>query len=178
VGVLVLLVGLGAWASAHYDLARVLDEEHVDRLVAEAGAWGVLVYLAVFIVGELLNIPGLVFVGAAVVAYGRGTGLGLAFVGAFLSATVGFFFARAIAGRPLTHGRSRPTRWVLHRLELHPVRMVAILRLIFWMAPLLTYVLGMTNIRYKAYALGTAIGLVPGVVAGVFFMDWIARTFL
>jgi uncharacterized membrane protein YdjX (TVP38/TMEM64 family) len=175
---------------ARYDVGRILDEDHVERLVASAGAWGVFAYLGLFVVGELLNVPGLVFVGAAVIAYGRWLGLGLAFAGAFLSASVGFFFARAVAGQPLARGasgsrhaakatrRREVTRWLQRRLELHPVRVVAVLRLLLWMAPLLNYVLGMTSVRFRAYALGTAIGLVPGVVAGVFFMDWIARTFL
>ncbi len=172
---LVTLLGVGWWVGSRFDIPRLLDEENVDRMVAGAGAWGIFLYLGLFALGELLHIPGLIFVAAAVVAYGRWPGLGLAFVGAFLSATVGFFFARAVAGRPLTHARKRWLRWTLHRLERHPVCVVALLRVIFFMAPVLNYALGMTGVRYRAYALGTTIGLVPAVIASVFFMDWLLR---
>jgi uncharacterized membrane protein YdjX (TVP38/TMEM64 family) len=175
---LLAMLGVGWWVGSRYDFARLLDEQHVDDMVAAAGAWGVFLYLGLFALGELVHVPGLVFVGAAVVAYGRLPGLGLAFVGAFLSATVGFFFARAVAGRPLTHARRRLFRWVLHRLEQHPVRVIALLRVIFFMAPVLNYALGMTSVRYRSYALGTALGLVPAVVASVFFMDWLLGIYL
>ena len=64
-------------------------------------------------------------------------------------------------------------RKVLARLDAHPVATVAVLRLFLFLTPALNYVLAMTNVKYRHYLAGSALGLaVPiGVVAVAF--EWV-----
>src|SRR5262249_50357862 len=83
------------------DLQQHLTVESLRATVASAGIAGVALYVIAFCVGELLHVPGLVFVAAGVLAYGPALGGPLAFLGAVASVSVSFWIVRAIGGRPL-----------------------------------------------------------------------------
>ena len=64
-------------------------------------------------------------------------------------------------------------RYLLHRLDQRPIRTVFILRLLLFLAPPLNYVLAMTNVRYRDYLIGSALGLVPGLLLVALLFDWV-----
>jgi uncharacterized membrane protein YdjX (TVP38/TMEM64 family) len=139
--------------------------------MASAGAWGPVAFVAAFTLGELAHVPGVVFVAAAVVAYGRTVGIPLAYVGALVSLSVSFAFVRVIGGRALSAIRWGFVRRMLLELDTHPVRTVALLRLVLWMTPQLNYALALSNLRFRSYFLGSAVGLALPVVGLSFLFD-------
>src|SRR3954462_5894493 len=78
-----------------------LSTANVRAHVQHAGAAGVALFVVIFAVGELLHVPGLVFVAAAVMAWGRLAGGAAAYAGAIVSVSVSFVVVRAIGGQPL-----------------------------------------------------------------------------
>jgi uncharacterized membrane protein YdjX (TVP38/TMEM64 family) len=139
-------------------------------LIERSGAWGVALFAALFAVGALLYVPGLLFVAAAVLAWGRLRGGLYAYAAALLAATLSFILVRAIGGRPLAEIRSPRIRAALARLERQPIFAVALLRAFFLAAPLINYTLALSTIGASEYLLGTALGLVPSVaVTSSFF---------
>ncbi|MCB9621848.1 MAG: DedA family protein, partial [Sandaracinus sp.] len=62
--------------------------------------------------------------------------------------------------------------------ERRPVRVVALLRLILWMAPPLNYALAMSAVRFRDYVVGSALGLILPIAAAALFFDWVVATFL
>jgi uncharacterized membrane protein YdjX (TVP38/TMEM64 family) len=163
VGLLVLgkLTGLTAY----------LTTERIRTLVQAAGWWGALLLIALFCVGELVHIPGFVFVAAAVIAYGRLGGGALGYVGALCSVSVSFFIVRGVGGKPLGAIKWRFVQRILGQLDTHPVRTVTILRSILWMAPQLNYALALSRVRYRDYLIGSALGLALPVAGMVLLMD-------
>lgn len=159
-------------------LEEYADVERVRALMDSAGAWGVIAFVASFAVGELLHIPGLVFVGAASIAYGQGYGTLAAYVGAMASVTLSFLVVRAVGGQPLGDVRRPFMRKMLARLETRPILTVAVLRGVFWMSPALNYGLAMTKVRLREYLIGSALGLAIPIPIFVFFFEWIAARFL
>jgi uncharacterized membrane protein YdjX (TVP38/TMEM64 family) len=152
-------------------LTAYLSTEHVRGAMTAAGWWGVLLFLAAFCLGELVHVPGMVFVAAAVIAYGRVAGGGLAFVGALLSLTVSFAIVRGVGGKPLGAIKWRFVRRLLGHLESHPVRTITLLRLVLWMAPQLNYALALANVRFRDYLLGSALGLALPLAGTVLLFD-------
>ena len=144
---------------------------HLRDLVQHAGIAGVGVFLAAFAAGELLHIPGLVFVGAAVLAWGRLTGGALAYLGALVAVSLAFVVVRAIGGQPLGELEQPRVRAIMARLERQPIRTVAVLRLLLWLAPALTYALALSRVRYRDYAVGSAIGLAVPVAAAAALLE-------
>src|SRR5262249_60293824 len=57
------------------------------------------------------------------------------------------------------------------RLERPGVAPVIVLRLLFFLAPPLNWVLGATRVRLSDYVVGTAIGILPGIALTVFLAD-------
>jgi uncharacterized membrane protein YdjX (TVP38/TMEM64 family) len=166
----VLIVGLLVLGKVT-GLTAYLTTERIRAAVQAAGWWGVLLLIALFCVGELVHVPGFVFVAAAVIAYGRLGGGALGYVGALCSVTVSFWVVRGVGGKPLGAIRWRFVQRILGHLEAHPVRTVTILRLLLWMAPQLNYALALSHVRYRDYLLGSALGLALPVAGMALLLD-------
>ncbi|MBL6974174.1 MAG: TVP38/TMEM64 family protein [Deltaproteobacteria bacterium] len=151
-----------------------LDEANADGVrarVEAAGAWGYVVYLALFCASQFVQVPGLIFVATAFLLWGPVTGFILAFGGALVALTAGFWFFRAIGGRAARHIEWPLVKRMLARLDARPVASVALLRLITLLAPPVTYALALSDVRFRDYLLGTLLGLLPPVLAAAFLFD-------
>jgi uncharacterized membrane protein YdjX (TVP38/TMEM64 family) len=165
-----IIVGLFVLARAT-GLSAYLSAERIRAVTAAAGLWGPVAFVILFCLGEFVHVPGVVFVAAAIVAYGRAGGGVLAFVGALTAVTVSFLVVRSIGGKPLGALRSSLARRILSHLEGHPVRTVFLLRLLLWMAPQLNYALALSTVRFRSYLLGTALGLLAPIAGLVLLSD-------
>ena len=155
-----------------------LTPESIRGFMEGAGVLGFVLFLGVFAVGELVHVPGVFFVAAAILAYGRGVGGVAAYAGAVLSVIVSFLVVRGVGGQMLADVRRPFLRKILDGLERRPIRVVAILRLILWMAPPLNYALAMSTVRFRDYVIGSALGLLVPIALASFFFDWVVATFL
>ena len=157
-------------------LDQYLSAENLRAQVTVMGVWGPFIFIALFSLGELIHIPGLVFVGAGVAAYGRVWGGALSLLAAVVSVTVSFVVVRTVGGRALTEIDKPLLKRLMAGLEAHPIRTVIILRLMFWMGPPLNYALALTNLRLRDYVIGSTIGLVPILVGASLAFDWLLTT--
>jgi uncharacterized membrane protein YdjX (TVP38/TMEM64 family) len=138
-----------------------LTAEGIRSLVARAGALGVVAFLALFVVGELVHVPGLVFVGAAVALWGPVAGGAIGVVGALLSLVTTFAVVRGVGGKPLGEIKLAFARRLLAGLERRPIATVALLRATLILSPPVTYALALSPIGFRDYLVGSAIGIVP-----------------
>lgn len=152
--------------------------EGIREAIADAGVWGFAVFLGAFALGELLHVPGFLFVAAAVLAYGRFVGGAAAYVGAVVSVIVSFAVVRGVGGRALGGLKNARVRRILDRLEERPVRVVALLRLLLWMAPPLNYALALSPVRFRDYVVGSALGLILPIAMASAFLDWFIQFLL
>ena len=175
----VVLVGMVVAGHAS-GVTEGLTVDAVRARAQQAGPLGVVSFLVVFCVGELLHVPGLVFVAAGVLAYGQLQGGVIGFVGALLSVSFSFWVVRTVGGSALAEIERPWIRRALARLESRPVLTVAILRTVFQMSPPLNYALALTPIRFGQYLAGSALGLVLPMLLAVFFFEsllrWIGAT--
>jgi uncharacterized membrane protein YdjX (TVP38/TMEM64 family) len=172
---LMVVVGglwLGAWATG---VTERFNFESIRGVSARGNLWGVAAFIALFSAGQLLRVPSLVFVAAAVAIYGRSLGTVVALLGALVSATVTFTVVRAFAGAALADVQRPLVRRLLGTIDRRPVMSVALLRLLFQTAPPLNYALAMTAVRWRDHLVGSAIGLPVPVTGMAFLFDWIAR---
>ena len=169
---LVLVIGLVLVGRAT-GLDRLLDREQVRTLVESAGALGLLAYVAIFTIGQLLGVPGLVFVAAGILSYGKLYGAGASLLGAVVAVTVSFLIVRAVGGRPLGDVQKPFMRRVMARLDARPVRAIALLRMVFWLAPPVNYALALSRVRLRNFVLGSAVGMLVPIGIATFFFDWL-----
>jgi uncharacterized membrane protein YdjX (TVP38/TMEM64 family) len=159
-------------------LEQYLDKDTVRETMEAGGALGFVAFVAIFAVGALLHVPGWVFVGAASVAYGEMLAIPAAYIGSMAAVTLSFFVVRGIGGQPLGEVKRPFMVKMLRRLDTHPIRTVAILRVLLFVSPWLNYALAMSTVKPRDYLIGSALGCVPPVVVMVFFFDWLATWLL
>jgi len=156
-------------------VTKDLSVDRIRALVEGAGPWGFVIYVGLFIAGGLLNVPGMLFVGAAVLAWGQPLGFAAAHVAALASVSTTFVLGRTIGGRAFAEVENPRMKRLLGKLEAQPIAIVVALRTVFGIAPPLNYALSLSRIRFLHYVIGSALGLiVPNLVAS-FVFNWLLK---
>jgi uncharacterized membrane protein YdjX (TVP38/TMEM64 family) len=168
----ILVIGLLVVALAT-GLLR-LHVEDVRAHVEEAGAWAMVVFVVADTLAMLAHLPQLIFTGGAVALWGRGAGIAIAYLGAFAGVNLAFGIARVIGGAPILLESRRPrVQRLMQRITNRPITTVVILRTIFCGASFLNYGLPLTPIRFRDHVIGSAIGLVPPIIAQGVLIHWL-----
>lgn len=175
--VLVLVALLGKVTG----LADRLDGETMRHALLAAGPCGVLWFIGAFSAGNVLNVPGIVFISVSALVYGPVAGAMLALSGAVVASSTSFCVARRLRGRSpeaeddaAAATEAAPTlgpAWaqrVFARLEEHPVLVIAALRCVMIVSPPLNYALAFSSVRHRDYVLGNLLGL-AGPIAVISF---------
>lgn len=173
----VLLVGLVILGKVT-GVAEKTSVEDVQQLAQSAGAWGALLLIVAFALGELLHIPGLVFVFAGVLAYGQVWGGVVGYVGGVVSVCFSFAVVRGVGGKALDTIKKPWVKRVLKSLDTNPIRTVVILRVVLWMSPQLNYALALTGISFRNYLIGSAFGLIWPIGIMVLFFEQLREVLL
>ncbi len=154
-GVLALLVAVGKL----FGLETYARPSVLKGLLLGAGAWGYILFLALFAIGCILGLPGLLFVAASVYTFGQLEGGVLAITGGVLAVTIQFSLARWAGGKALAETKSGLITKLLKGLDARPVFTVIVLRFVAQISPPVNYALAWSNIRFRDYVMGSAIGL-------------------
>lgn len=145
------------------------------QLVLGAGALGVVLYAATFIVGELIHIPGLLFVCAGVAIWGRLVGGMIAWGAGTLAIAAVFVVVRAVGGT-MTDGLKHPwIRRALDHLDSRPIVTVIVLRAVLVISPPVTYALALSPVRFWHFFIGSAIGLLPPMMLVAIFFEYVLK---
>ena len=153
-----------------------LTVDGIRESMRVAGLGGFFVFVATFCVGQLLYIPGFVFVMVSGLAYGPVWGSVASLIAANISVAVSFWIVRTIGGQPLKNmSIDRPfLQKPLVHLEDRPIRSMIIIRLVLWAIPPVNYTLAMSGVTFRDYMIAAAIGMTPpfvtlSVLAGLGF---------
>lgn len=162
---------------AAYGYGSQVEPETVRRLLAESGALGPVVYLALFALLEPLGVPGVLFVVPATLVWPLPVAVALSFAGAMAAGTVGFASARWLL-RDWVEARL-PDRFRRYdeRLAERGLTTVIVVRLLFFLAPPAHWALGLSRVGVAPFLLGSAIGFAPGILllalGGKSALDWL-----
>ena len=155
-----------------------LSPEVIKSLFFAYPVWGIVLFCLAFSLGNLLYVPGWVFLVGAVFALGKEWGGVATLVAALCSSTISFLLIRAVGGTAL---RSFNHRWadkIFARLDERPILSVASLRLMFQTLPALNYALALADIRFRDYLAGTVLGLPIPIFLYCYFFELIFQHLL
>jgi uncharacterized membrane protein YdjX (TVP38/TMEM64 family) len=178
------LVGVAALFFGLYVVAQVTgiaDQKPAEliaelrELMASAGGWGFLLLTLLFLVGELLHVPGMLFIAAAVLSYGQLVGGILGYVAAVLSLSFSFVVVRTVGGKALGDIETPWVKRILAKLDDRPIRTVTLLRIPLSLAPQLSYALALSRVSFRDHLIGSALGVIPMVSLFVVLFDRIIR---
>lgn len=144
------------------------------QLAAHQGS-GLLLFVLLFALGNLIQIPGWLFLAAAVLTLGAGWGGVVTYIAASISCVLTFIVIRAIGGDALRAVPHPLAVRLLAKLDQHPLRSVFWLRVFFQTVPALNYTLALSGISFWQYALATLLGLPLPIALYCLFFDRIAQ---
>lgn len=136
---------------------------------------GLLIFILLFSLGNLIQIPGWIFLAAAVLALGRVHGGLATYVAAVVSCVITFLVIRYVGGDALRQLDSPLIARILRHLDGRPLRSVVLARILFQTAPPLNYALAMSGIRFREYFLATLIGLPLPIFLYCVFFDYLEQ---
>ncbi len=163
---------------AIYVVGRVtgLNEQFSIDSVREAmqgtGWWGFVVFIGIFCTGLLFGIPGIVFLFAAVLVYGKLWGAAASILAGIIGMTISFVVVRRLGGQPFKDITRPFLRKWLDRVDQRPIRSIIVIRLVMMAFPAVNYALAMSSVKFRDYFIGSSIGLVPPFSLYAVFFEW------
>ena len=136
--------------------------------------YGIVFFVLLFSLGNLVQIPGWIFLAAAVLALGPIYGGLATYVAACVSCVLTFVLIRFLGGDALRAIQNPRVNKVLARLDKHPLQSMVIARMLFQTLPALNYALAMSGVKLKNYILATLLGLPVPIALYCIFFDQLA----
>lgn len=146
----------------------------LQRNIAGHPLGGVLFFVVLFALGNLLLIPGWIFLATAVYTFGAPLGGLATYAAACVSCAVTFWVIHWLGGDALRRLKNPLALRIFRQLDTAPLRSVVILRMLFQTLPALNGALAMSGIRFRHYMLGTLLGLPLPIAIYVAFFDQLA----
>lgn len=156
-------------ARAHFTLG------FLQQLIREHQTSGLLIFVLAFALGNLIQIPGWIFLAAAVLTLGEVWGGVVTYIAASISCVVTFLTIRLVGGNALRQLDSKLAVNLLSRLDAHPIKSILLLRILFQTVPALNYALAMSGVRFRDYLIGTLLGLPLPIALYCVFFDSLAK---
>ncbi|MDQ6624631.1 MAG: TVP38/TMEM64 family protein [Verrucomicrobiota bacterium] len=135
--------------------------------VQTLGAWGVVLFIAVYALGTVLFLPGWIFTVAAGLIYGVIGGTAVALAGAIIGATLAFLCGRYLVRERVKAATKGNKKFAAIDTAIGEQgwKVVGLLRL----SPLIpfnlsNYFYGVTAVGFVPYLLASAIGMLPGTL--------------
>jgi uncharacterized membrane protein YdjX (TVP38/TMEM64 family) len=154
---------------AQLNLGYLQQQIHANQ------ASGLLIFVLAFALGNIAQIPGWVFLAAAVFTLGRTVGGLVTYIAACLSCIATFFMIRLIGGNALRTLESPLAARLLRQFDAHPIRSIVLLRMLFQTLPALNYTLALTGVKFRDYLIGTLLGLPLPIALYCVFFEFLAR---
>ncbi len=154
----------------HLNLAFVRDQL-LGRPIT-----GLMLFVLFFAIGNLIQIPGWIFLAAAVLALGQLMGGVATYIAASISCIVTFLLIRFLGGHALRQIDNKALAKILARLDAHPVQSTVLARVVFQTLPALNYALAMSGLKLRHYIVGTLLGLPLPIALYCVFFDFLATT--
>jgi uncharacterized membrane protein YdjX (TVP38/TMEM64 family) len=135
--------------------------------VRQLGPAGVIVFILAYAIATVLFLPGWIFTVSAGLIYGVVGGTLVALTGAIIGATLAFLIARYVLRRNIEEITRKSPRFAAidEAIGKNGWKIVGLLRL----SPLIpfnlsNYFYGITSVRFGAYVLVSAVGMIPGTL--------------
>jgi len=165
--VVALVLVLTGWGASLWGVFS--DRERVQQAIDGAGAFAPLVYLALLVFQAVIApLPAPAVAIAGGYTFGVVEGFLLTWVGSLAGGVISFGISRFF-GRGFVKGRGMTGRLDRY-VEEHGVVLIFVLRLIPLVSfDALSYAAGLSGIRFRGFFAATALGMLPGTFAFVYF---------
>ena len=161
-----LILALAAGLVLAFANRQQFSQEALQLWLASAGWWAPVLFIALYAAGTVLFLPGSVLTLAAGALFGILPGALYSLAGATLGAVLAFLVARHLAGNWVAQKTGGRLKQLIEGVEAEGWHFVAFVRLVpLFPFNVVNYALGLTRIPLGAYALASAVCMLPGALA-------------
>lgn len=153
---------------SHYLTPQVMGD-FLDR----AGIWAAVVFIAIYVAGVCLLVPGTVLTGLGAAIFGPYWGFVYVWVGATIGASIAFWIGRTLGRDFAVSLIGEKLRRYDDAIERNGFTAVLYLRLMYFPFTPMNFGMGLTKIRFGDYFWGTALGISVGTFVFTFFIGTI-----
>ncbi|WP_079525563.1 TVP38/TMEM64 family protein [Halobacillus hunanensis] len=143
-----------------------MNPEEIRHYILSFGLWGPLLFMGVYAIGPIIAFPTSILSLAAAFAYGVWPGMFFIIIGATGAAVTGYVIGKFFGNSVVKFQDFKWARPIYKRMEENGFLYVLVLRLIPLVGfDILSYLAGMTRVRFRLYLPATVIGMIPGTFA-------------
>ncbi len=164
-----LVVLIVAWRLGAFQIFA--DPGHMKETLLGLGVMGCVVFVLAFGLVQPFGVPGTAFILGAALVWPPIEAAGLSLLGATLSSTTGFTFSRYVARDWVEKRIPKRFRKYDARLAERGFVTVFFLRLVFWMNPTMTAVLGLSSVRFTTHLAASVLGYIAPILILTYFGD-------
>lgn len=165
---LLVILGVGVAAAAFVVLdgwSLVSDGEAVEAFFTERGALGPIVFVVIMWALQPAGVPGLVFMIPAAVVWPLPTAMALSWIGNMGASTIAFVMARWLfRDWAQNHLPTRLRKWDERLADGGGLTEVTLLRVVTGQLTPADWLLGISNVSFGVFVVGTGVGIIPGIV--------------
>jgi len=147
-----------------------LSPEALGRFIGRAGIWAPLLFILFYAVGVCVFLPGILLTSLGAAIFGPYQGFLYVWIGAMLGASAAFFIGRTL-------GRDFAASLIGDRLKKYDEAIgrngfatTLYLRLVYFPFTPMNFGMGLTQVRFRDYFLGTGLGIIVGTFIFTFFI--------
>ncbi len=163
--VLIIIIAAGIFASIQFGLKDKLSIEKIRNFILSAGIWAPLLYMVAYGFTSIILFPATLLSTASGAVWGPYLGTFYTVIGATISSSIPFFFARLLGRKFVGKMLSKANKMNICDRFVGKNGFVAvfIMRLIpIFPWDVVNYGSGLCGIKFRDYFLATLIGIIPG----------------
>jgi uncharacterized membrane protein YdjX (TVP38/TMEM64 family) len=165
--VAVLVVLLVAYELGVFEHLR--DPAALAQSLVAMGAWGYVAFVVTYAAVQPFGVPGTIFVFGAALIWPWPIAFALSMIGTMAASIIGFSFARFVARDWISSRIPAQFKKYDDALVRRAFVTVILMRLIFWMPPLLHAFFGVSKVRFWTHVWGSLIGYILPLFLMSFF---------
>lgn len=166
----VAAVAVGLIVAQRMGLFEIFGEPaRIKQALVELGPLGYVAFVAAYAALQPFGVPGTVFILAAPLIWPWPVAFALSMAGTMAASVVGFSFARFVARDWVSKRVPARFRAYDEALEKRAFFTVFILRLVFWMPPMLHVFFGVSKVSFATHFWGSLVGYILPLLATAYF---------
>ena len=173
-----VLMAIGKYSS----FSQYFTLAYLTEAIVKSGNFGILVFILAYVIGTLMNIPGVLFLLILFMVYDPFEAVVIGYIGTLASMVVHFYFTRALAGEALAEIKQPFIRSQMQKLTAKPIRTTVLLRLVLFVSPPVNYALALSSVKFKDFLIGSMIAMPVNIILNyalyIFAKDWLINRFL
>ena len=147
------------------NIFKFSNPEKFKDYIQSFGVWAPIVYIVLFTIVPLTLFPDSILAISGGLAFGLGWGSIYTMIGALMGATLAFFITRTIGNSAINNLMDKKFKGAKKYTDKMGIEVILLLRLIpLFPFDIVSYLAGLSNIKFKKYIIGTIIGTIPGIL--------------